>query len=213
MFNPLRLVEGKGGHHANDDAEQKYLDFAQNAINAKRFVKEFSEPHKWNNTAKETGELIHVECDWLKDWSSNRLPATLKNIFWHLLRHTPYLTLLLVIENPAERLPTDWGNGFKNVALGVQVQNRQQALARIEMLRKTPAAFRYLEICSFDDDLGEINLEGIELLKLDNTKKFSRKQKLWHERFTAQFDAMRKMNLFGTIPRRLLRDNYQPTLR
>jgi protein gp37 len=193
-FNPLRIVEGVAGHFLNDDAEQKIGNFLLLNSNAQRYQKDFLEPLKWNAIAEETGELIYVECDWLRDWSRNRLPASTKIAFWTLLRATPYLTWLLVTENPADCLPADWGNGYQNVGLGIQVKNRQQALERIEVLRKTPSVFRYLEIGPLEEALGEINLQGIDLLRTMNSgKKFTRKQNLWGARISAQFNAMRNV--------------------
>lgn len=63
-----------------------------------------------------------------------------------------------------------WGPGFKepqpmvmplpNVCLGVSVENRA-ALHRIDDLRKTPAAVRFVSFEPLLEDLGEIDLSGI----------------------------------------------------
>ncbi len=44
---------------------------------------------------------------------------------------------------------------------GVSVENRKHGLPRIDSLRHTPAAVRFLSIEPLLEDLGEINLEGI----------------------------------------------------
>jgi protein gp37 len=48
-----------------------------------------------------------------------------------------------------------------NVWLGVSVEDRKHGLPRIEHLRRTPAAVRFLSIEPLLEDLGEINLDGI----------------------------------------------------
>ncbi len=49
-----------------------------------------------------------------------------------------------------------------NVWLGVSVENRAAALERIPLLQKTPAAKRFLSIEPLLEDLGQIDLTGID---------------------------------------------------
>jgi protein gp37 len=48
-----------------------------------------------------------------------------------------------------------------HVWLGVSVENRKHGLPRIDELRSTPAALRFLSIEPLLEDLGELNLAGI----------------------------------------------------
>lgn len=50
---------------------------------------------------------------------------------------------------------------LSNVQIGVSVEDRRYGLPRIEHLRKTPAALRFLSIEPLLEDLGEIDLTGI----------------------------------------------------
>jgi len=50
---------------------------------------------------------------------------------------------------------------LENVWWGVSVEDKKYGLARIEELRTTPAAIRFLSIEPLLEDLGEINLQGI----------------------------------------------------
>lgn len=50
---------------------------------------------------------------------------------------------------------------YPNVWLGVSVENRQHGLPRIDYLRNTPAAVRFLSVEPLLEDLGEIDLTGI----------------------------------------------------
>ncbi len=50
----------------------------------------------------------------------------------------------------------------EHVWLGVSVENRKQGLPRIEELRKTPAAVRFLSVEPLLEDLGGIDLQGVD---------------------------------------------------
>ena len=67
-------------------------------------------------------------------------------------RHTDY-TREGYVEYPAWPLP--------NVHLGVSVENRKHGVPRIEHLRNTPAAVRFLSVEPLLEDLGELDLTGI----------------------------------------------------
>lgn len=49
-----------------------------------------------------------------------------------------------------------------NIWWGVSVEDRKHGLPRVEVLRKTPAAVRFLSVEPLLEDLGEINLSGID---------------------------------------------------
>jgi protein gp37 len=49
-----------------------------------------------------------------------------------------------------------------HIWLGVSVENKQHGLPRIEDLRRTPAAVRFLSIEPLLEDLGELDLRGID---------------------------------------------------
>lgn len=49
----------------------------------------------------------------------------------------------------------------KHIWWGVSVEDRKYGLPRIEELRKTPAAVRFLSVEPLLEDIGEINLDGI----------------------------------------------------
>lgn len=76
---------------------------------------------------------------------------------WDIVRQTPHLTYQILTKRPENilsRLPTDWGNGWSNVWLGVSVEN-WQAEERIRHLLKIPARLRFL---SCEPLLGPLNL-------------------------------------------------------
>jgi protein gp37 len=71
------------------------------------------------------------------------------------------------VDNPAyaeavERVmdAEDWP--LPNVWLGVSVENRKHGLPRIDVLREVPAAVRFLSVEPLLEDLGDIDLRGID---------------------------------------------------
>ena len=78
---------------------------------------------------------------------------------WHVFqvltkRHVRMHTLLTGDLNWMAQLPQLW--------LGVSVEDRQHGLPRLEFLRKTPAATRFLSIEPLLEDLGSVNLSDID---------------------------------------------------
>ena len=70
---------------------------------------------------------------------------------------------------PGAAFPTyDWVQGMRwwpdalpNVWLGVSVEDRKYGLPRIDILRETPAAVRFLSIEPLLEDIGPLDLRGI----------------------------------------------------
>ncbi len=55
-----------------------------------------------------------------------------------------------------------WLGGMAHVWLGVSVENRRHGVPRIELLRETSAAVRFLSVEPFLEDLGTLDLSGID---------------------------------------------------
>ena len=87
---------------------------------------------------------------------------------WDVIRKTPqHLWLILTKrpENILKYLPADWGEGYPNVAIGVSVENQENANTRIPLLCAVPAKYRFL---SCEPLLEEIDLKLREhYLKID----------------------------------------------
>jgi len=91
-------------------------------------------------------------------------PVGQRERLWTLIKETPNLNWQLLTKrapNFKKYLPTDWGDGYDNVWLGVTVENKEHGLPRIEHLRKIKAKVRFLSIEPLLEDLGPINLDGI----------------------------------------------------
>jgi protein gp37 len=115
------------------------------------------------------------------------IPPGINDLLWDLVRETPYLTWIFLVDNPSTRLPSDWGNGFGNVALGVQVKSRKHSIDLVDALRRTPAQLRFLEALPFDEDFGEFDFYGFDLLIENNSEKKSIQQTRWFRKFEDQF--------------------------
>ena len=76
---------------------------------------------------------------------------------WKIIKRTPHLTYQILTKRPENiegRLPTNWGDGYKNVWLGVSVED-QPATRRIDELVKYPA---FLYFVSHEPLLSEIDI-------------------------------------------------------
>jgi len=81
---------------------------------------------------------------------------------WKLIRETPHLTYQILTKRPeniVDRLPPDWGEGWKNVCLGTSIE-MQLYTKRITILREVPAKVHFLSCepllgpLEFSDDSG-----------------------------------------------------------
>ena len=69
-----------------------------------------------------------------------------------------------VLTKRAERL-ADFFNGYEpphNAWLGVTVENREHGFPRLDFLRRVPAFIRFVSVEPLLEDLGKINLNGIQ---------------------------------------------------
>ena len=99
----------------------------------------FRDPLKWKDARRV------FTCSWsdffIEDADAWRGEA------WDVIRATPqhnYQILTKRPENIAERLPADWGRGWRHVWLGVSAENQQYADLRIPILLDVPAAVRFV---------------------------------------------------------------------
>jgi protein gp37 len=122
-------------------------------------------PIKWNRQAEAVAEPTKVFCASMADVFDGEVGAHIRNRLWELIRETPNLDWQLLSKRPANFrrfLPKDWGQGYKNVWLGVTAENRNEALRRIPLLQSTPAAVRFVSAEPLLEDLGELDLTAID---------------------------------------------------
>jgi hypothetical protein len=100
----------------------------------------------------------------MDDWADDEAPAGQRDRLWKLIRQTPHADWLLLTKranNIKKYLPTCWGTGYPNVWLGVSVENRKHGLPRLDFLRTIPATVRLASIEPLLEDLGTVDLTGI----------------------------------------------------
>lgn len=128
-------------------------------------TKTWRDPIKWQKRAEADNrqELIFT-CSW-SDWFHHDADPW-RDEAWDLVRQTPNLIYQILTkrqEDIRSRLPKDWGeDGYPNVWLGVSVEDQRFGLPRIDVLREIPAVVRFLSIEPLLEDLGEIDLTGID---------------------------------------------------
>lgn len=119
-------------------------------------------PHKWeidcaiHNYAKRVftcsiSDFFHAKAD---AWRAEA---------WRIIKKSSRLAWLILTKRPAlieSRLPPDWGEGYPNVWLGVST-GCNKTLHRMDMLRKIPAAVRWVSTEPLLEDISQdINFDG-----------------------------------------------------
>ena len=116
----------------------------------------FDDPLKWRDP-----KLIFT-CSW-SDWF-HKAADPWRAEAWEIIRATPQHTYQILTKRP-ERilkcLPSDWGDGWPNVWLGVSVEN-EDYLSRIDLLKKAPARTRFLSLEPLLGPLSRLNLTEIQ---------------------------------------------------
>jgi protein gp37 len=97
-------------------------------------------------------DLFHED---VPDAFIDRVLATMHRTPWHTYQ---------LLTKRAERLPDFFANRPvpPNVWLGVTVEDRRHGLPRIEHLRRVPARVRFLSVEPLLEDLGPLDLDGID---------------------------------------------------
>jgi protein gp37 len=119
-----------------------------------------SEPAKWT-TKKQVfvnsmSDLFHKD---IPDEYVEKVCRVMQRVDWHVYQ---------VLTKRPERLrdllsgTLQWAAQCPHIIWGVSVENRKHGLPRIDDLRNTPARLRFLSVEPLLEDIGEINLTGID---------------------------------------------------
>jgi protein gp37 len=119
-----------------------------------------NEPFKWSTSrmvfVNSMSDLFHT---YVPDEYIERVAKVMVTANWHIYQ---------VLTKRAERLQQllsrrlRFASEARNVWWGVSVENRKHGLPRIDHLRKAPAQVRFLSVEPLLEDLGEIDLSGIQ---------------------------------------------------
>lgn len=96
---------------------------------------------KWRELP--VGSMVFT-CSW-SDWFHADADEW-RDDAWEVVRQRPDLTWQILTKRPeriADNLPSDWGEGWPNVWLGVSIENRR-FVGRADVLRSVPAAVRFI---------------------------------------------------------------------
>lgn len=119
-------------------------------------------PARWQNAHRafrsDHGRKRRVFCASLGDVFDQSAEPSWRDDLWELVRRTPdvnWLVLTKRIGNAHKMLPEDWGDGYKNVWLGITVVNQFEYDRDVPKLFAVPAAIRWL---SMEPLLGPVTL-------------------------------------------------------
>ena len=125
------------------------LRYGQNPKTVMRSKTTFNDPLRW------TESRIIFACSW-SDWFIEeadkwRLEA------WNIIKETPHHIYQILTKRPERiksHLPSDWGDGWRNVWLGVSIET-QEYIFRKNIICEIPAYKRFI---SAEPLLGPLNL-------------------------------------------------------
>ncbi len=123
-----------------------------------------SKPATFNSPLKKLKGPFVFTCSWSDFFIEEADPW--REDAWDIIRRTPQLTYQVLTKRPQrikECLPEDWGNGWKNVWLGVTVENNDE-LRRVNELSKIPAEIRFI---SAEPLLENLDLEIDPMVNID----------------------------------------------
>jgi len=122
-------------------------------------TKTWGDPVRWNKQAQRLGIRPRVFCASLADVFDNQVPTEWRDDLWKLIRETPNLDWLLLTKRPQNisgMLPPDWGkNGYRNVWLGITVENQREYSIRAADFYSIPSVIHFL---SMEPLLGPVEL-------------------------------------------------------
>jgi len=125
----------------------------------------WSKVRKWNRDAESASKRLKVFCGSMMDWTDKDAPVGALDALWQLIRETPNLDWLLLTKRATlikHRLPSDWGEGYENVWLGVTVENKEHGFPRLEALREIPAKIKFVSAEPLLENIVPVNLTGID---------------------------------------------------
>ena len=119
-------------------------------------------PIKWNAEARafrrEHGHRPRVFCASLADVFDNQVPPDWRQDLFAMIRECYELDWMMLTKRPENilrMLPSDWGDGYSNVWLGVTGENQTYFDQRWKHLQNIPAVIKFI---SYEPALGPLRL-------------------------------------------------------
>ncbi len=124
-----------------------------------------NKPYRWNKEAQAAGTSTRVFCGSMMDFFDKNVPEDWRANLFAKIKETPYLTWQILTKRPSnipKMLPPDWKEGYGNVWLGTTVEDKKSGLKRLRQLKATPATLKFLSVEPLLEDLGPLDLTGID---------------------------------------------------
>ncbi len=104
---------------------------------------------------------------WCQPFRESESTLTLNETyaFWQLVQRCESLDWFAIVDlskGASARLPRDWGNGYQHVWVGSLLRSASCAARTLNRLRGFPAARRFVLISTAIEDLGDIDLTGVD---------------------------------------------------
>ena len=122
----------------------------------------WKKPVKWNAEAnafkRDHGHRPREFCASLADVFDNQVPLAWRRDFFALIAECDRLDWLVLTKRPQNilrMLPSDWGDGYQNVWLGMTAEDQPHFDQRWKHLQKIPAAIKFI---SYEPALGSLRL-------------------------------------------------------
>ena len=122
----------------------------------------WKKPIRWNADGRtferEHGRRQRVFCASLADVFDNQVEPSWREDLFALIRECRRLDWLLLTKRPQnilKMLPSDWGDGYPNVWLGVTAESQMYFDQRWSLLSKIPAAVKFI---SYEPAIGPLRL-------------------------------------------------------
>jgi protein gp37 len=132
----------------------------EQGFDLKLIPEKLSEPFLWNEPRRvfvnSMSDLFHRD---VPEEFIERVARVMEQAKWHTFQ---------VLTKRPERMQNllktrlAFAAELPNVWWGTSVENRKHGLPRMDLLRNTPARVRFLSVEPLLEDLGELNLEGID---------------------------------------------------
>lgn len=139
-----------GCHKVSTECKYCYIDGLMRRAGRTPFdgpirTKDWTKPYRWNRKAEAAVERPRVFTCSMSDFFHEGADGW-RTEAWDVIRSCPNLDWLILTKRPelvAERLPSDWGDGYPNVWLGVTC-GAKSSLSRVELLQGIPARLRFI---------------------------------------------------------------------
>lgn len=124
----------------------------------------WNKPRRWEKELAGTDQHLRMFTCSLSDFFHVKADGWRPEA-WQTIKNTPHCVYLVLTKRPkriAKHLPLDWGTeGYPNVWLGTSIGDNK-SLYQADVLRKVPAAVRFLSCEPLIEDIAEnLSLDGI----------------------------------------------------